>query len=170
MEQGQATFRPGSVRHAGTTVKSGLRYVIGGFIAVAGRVEHVRRLNERGNFLLLEPQVDSQGLRRAAQLFEWALLLNHKCSLCYLNSADAYLRLQEPRRAEEALRAHIELLPRDSDGHFTLGLALRAQNRQAVCVRRHRSTNPPQTRSALSVACATRMPTCRHVLLLPCLP
>ena len=51
MPQGYATFRPGSVRHAGSTVTSGLRYVIGGFIAVADRVEHVRRLNERGNRL-----------------------------------------------------------------------------------------------------------------------
>lgn len=31
------------VRHAGSTVRSGLRYVLGGFIALNNRVEHVRQ-------------------------------------------------------------------------------------------------------------------------------
>ncbi|KAL1510698.1 hypothetical protein AB1Y20_006993 [Prymnesium parvum] len=129
MEQGQATFRPGSVRHAGSTVTGGLRYVIGGFIAVADQVEHVRRLNERGNRLLLDPAVDEHGLRRAARLFNWSLALNPSCSLCHQNAADALLRLGEPERAEHALRAQLQLLPRDSDAHFALGVALRAQSR-----------------------------------------
>ena len=44
MDQGQVTFRPGSVRHAGAQVRKGLRYVLAGFIAVENRVEHVRRI------------------------------------------------------------------------------------------------------------------------------
>ena len=35
----------GSVRHAGAAIRSGVRYMIGGFVAVADQVEHVRRLN-----------------------------------------------------------------------------------------------------------------------------
>lgn len=131
MEQGHATFRPGSVRHAGSTVTSGLRYVIGGFIAVADRVEHVRRLNERGNRLLLDPEVDQSGLQRAHQLFDWSLALNHKCSLCHQNAADALLRLGRAEAAEVSLRAQIALLPRDSDARFSLGVSLKEQGRHA---------------------------------------
>ena len=47
------TFRQGSVRHAGAAIRSGVRYMIGGFVAVADQVEHVRRLNERGNRLVI---------------------------------------------------------------------------------------------------------------------
>ena len=53
MPQGHATFRPGSVRHAGASISSGLRYIIGGFIALENKVEHVRRLVERGQRFLL---------------------------------------------------------------------------------------------------------------------
>lgn len=48
----------GSVRHAGAAITSGLRYVLAGFIALEDRVEHVRRLNERGH---------SRALRAAAE-------------------------------------------------------------------------------------------------------
>jgi len=91
MAQGHATFRPGGVRHGGHPVHSGVRYVIGGFIALADKVEHVRRLNERGNRLLLAtPQqqpdastADEAPLRRAERLFEWGLMLNPLCTLCH---------------------------------------------------------------------------------------
>lgn len=48
MEQGQCTFRPGSVRHGGAKVTSGERYILGGFLLISDRVEHVRRLNNQG--------------------------------------------------------------------------------------------------------------------------
>ena len=78
MEQGQCTFRPGSeaprgsnsatpscrqrvrgarscpslcfagVRHGGHKVSAGERYIIGGFLLIADRVEHVRRLQNQG--------------------------------------------------------------------------------------------------------------------------
>ena len=53
MEQGHVTFRPGSARHAGAAISGGLRYIIGGFIAVDDRIEHVRRLNDRGNRMVV---------------------------------------------------------------------------------------------------------------------
>ena len=48
MDAGHATFRPGSVRHGGHTVTRGERYIIGAFILIEDKVEHVRRLNGRG--------------------------------------------------------------------------------------------------------------------------
>ena len=129
MAQGHATFRPGSVRHAGSAVSAGVRYVVGGFIAVADKVEHVRRLNERGNKILLSSP-DPMLLMEAERLFKWGLLLNANCSLCHQNLGDTYLRLDQPAQAEESLRQQIQLLPRDSDAYFALGNALRGQARQ----------------------------------------
>lgn len=128
MEQGHVTFRPGAVRHAGAAVTSGLRYVVGGFIAVANKVEHVRRLNERGSRILIDSPNAVQ-LREAERQFQWALALNPNCSLCYQNLGDTYLRLEQPAQAEAALRQQIALLPRDSDAYFALGNALRGQDR-----------------------------------------
>lgn len=126
MPQGHATFRPGAVRHMGSAVSGGVRYVVGGFIAAADKVEHVRRLNERGNKILLD-EPDEGALKTAEGLFRYGLLLNSNCSLCHQNLGDTYLRLEQPDQAEESLRRQIELLPRDSDAHFALGNALRGQ-------------------------------------------
>ena len=126
MPQGHATFRPGAVRHAGSAVSAGVRYVIGGFIAVADKVEHVRRLNERGNKILLASP-NEMGLLEAERLFRWGLLLNANCSLCHQNLGDTYLRLEQPADAEASLKHQIQLLPRDSDAYFALGNAIRGQ-------------------------------------------
>jgi len=128
MDQGHATFRPGSVRHAGSTVHAGLRYVVGGFIAVSDKVEHVRRLNERGNRILLQDPGTAE-LEQAGRLFEWAIRLNGQCSLCHQNMADVHLRLDRPQDAEKSSRTQIQLLPKDSDAYFALGVSLRAQSR-----------------------------------------
>jgi len=129
MAQGHATFRPGSIRHGGHAVESGVRYVLGGFIAVADRVEHVRRLNERGNRLMLASPGDEAAMLRAERLFRWGVMLNPNCSLCFQNLGDTYLRLEQPAAAEAELTKQIRLLPRDSDAYFGLGNALRSQER-----------------------------------------
>jgi len=129
MPQGHVTFRPGMVRHGGSAISSGLRYVVGGFIAVADKVEHVRRLNERGNRLLLMPSQTPQTLTRAERLFSLGLELNPRCSLCNSNRGDALIRLERHAEAEEAYRAQTALLARDNDAWFGLGVALRAQKR-----------------------------------------
>jgi hypothetical protein len=49
MDAGVATFRPGSVRHGGRRVTNGTRYVLGCFLLLEDRVEHVRRLKNRGS-------------------------------------------------------------------------------------------------------------------------
>ena len=160
MAQGHATFRPGSVRHSGSTVTAGLRYVVGGFIAVNERVEHVRRrpthralplpcifprctadsvrrvcgiqvrrLNERGNKILLQSSPTEPELGRAEKLFRWAQSINPTCTLCHQNLGDTLLRLDRPVEAEAALRSQLVLLPRDSDAFFALGNALTVQQR-----------------------------------------
>jgi len=129
MPQGHATFRPGAVRHGGHPVTSGVRYVIGGFIAAADRVEHVRRLNERGNRILMGSSPTAIEMEHAARLFSYALVLNPHCSLCYQNLGDVHLQLDEPAKAEQSLRRQIELLPRDADAHYALGNALRRLER-----------------------------------------
>jgi len=48
MDVGGATFRPGSVRHGGSKVTGGVRFILGGFLLIQDRVEHVRRLKNRG--------------------------------------------------------------------------------------------------------------------------
>ena len=48
MDQGHCTIRPGSVRHGGHPVSAGDRYILGAFLLIADRVEHVRRLNSQG--------------------------------------------------------------------------------------------------------------------------
>ena len=138
MPQGHATFRPGAVRHAGSAVSSGVRYVVGGFIAVQNKVEHVRRLNERGNKILLsEPK--EKDLLQAERLFWWGLMLNNNCSLCHQNLGDTYLRLDQPADAEAALRKQLTLLPRDSDAYYALGNALRGQEREADALEAYES-------------------------------
>ena len=42
-----------------------------------------------------------------------------------------HLSLDKNAEAEAALRRHVELLPRDSDAFYSLGLALRSQDREA---------------------------------------
>ena len=84
MEQGQCTFRPGSVRHGGNKVTTGERYILGGFLLISDRVEHVRRLNNQGR------EARNQGdLPRARRLFRWALKINPKCATCLKNWAEA---------------------------------------------------------------------------------
>ena len=129
MGRGHVTFRPGAVRHAGHAVTSGVRYVLGGFIMAADKVEHVRRLSERGSRQLQAPSPSEEGLRGAERLFNWALSLNGDCSHCHSNLGATYLRLQQPAQAEAVLRKQLALLPTDSDAYFSLGSALRAQKR-----------------------------------------
>ena len=137
MGQGHVTFRPGSVRHAGAPIDSGLRYVIGAFVALADKVEHVRRLVERGNRLLMmvdAGQAGEEHLQYAGKLFRWGLTLNANCTLCHQSLGDVLLRLGQPKEAEASMRAQIALLPREADGHFALGVALRRQGRNQEAV------------------------------------
>jgi len=132
MEQGHCTLRPGSVRHGGHPVTAGERYILGAFLLIADRVEHVRRLQNQGRAARGRGE-----LRAARMLFKWALKINPKCATCLKNWAEALTVSPDgtavsPKlaaAAEEKLRRALELLPRDSDALYSLGALLSSQGR-----------------------------------------
>lgn len=119
MDVGEATWRPGSVRHGGHRVTSGERYILGAFFLLSDRVEHVRRLKNRGSELRSNGDVEG-----AVKHFKWALEINPTCSTCMKDLAEAYVATNALDEAEKWLRASLDLLPRDSDALFSLGVVL----------------------------------------------
>ena len=125
MDVGHGTFRPGSVRHGGHRVYEGTRYVLGAFLLLEDRVEHVRRLKNRGSELRR-----AQDLEGAAKHFEWALAMNPKCTTCLKDWAEILHRQKKFKEAEEMMRRALDLLEfKDSDGLFTLGMLLSEEGR-----------------------------------------
>ena len=137
MEQGECTLRPGSVRHGGHPVTAGDRYILGAFLLIADRVEHVRRLNNQGR--AARSKMD---LPRARKLFRWALKINPQCATCLKNWAEAISYTPEgvelsPKfaaAAEDKLRQAVHLLPDDSDGWFSLGVLLSKMGRKPEAI------------------------------------
>jgi len=125
MDVGQGTFRPGSVRHGGHRVTRGTRYILGAFLLLEDRVEHVRRLKNRGSKLRREGE-----LVKAARYFEWALAINPRCVTCLKDWAEILLAGKDFVGAEKKIREALALLDnKDSDALFTLGLLLSEQGR-----------------------------------------
>ena len=92
------------------------------------QVEHVRRLNERGNRLLLQSDPSDADLVQAERLFGWALLLNPDCSLCHLNRADAQIQRGDAPAAEGSLRRP-KRRPKGPTGRVRCGPSLRTKSR-----------------------------------------
>jgi len=125
MDVGHGTFRPGSVRHGGHKVTKGTRYILGAFLLITDRVEHVRRLKNRGSER--RRQGDLEG---ATKLFEWALDLNPVCVTCLKDWAEILVTQKNYPAAESKVRRALELLEeRDSDGLFSLGVILSEQGK-----------------------------------------
>lgn len=125
MDVGHGTFRPGSVRHGGHRVSGGTRYILGAFLLLEDRVEHVRRLKNRGSDLRRVPDLDG-----AAKHFEWALAMNPKCTTCLKDWAEILHTKKQFPEAEQKIRRVLELLEfKDSDALFTLGLLLSEQGK-----------------------------------------
>jgi tetratricopeptide (TPR) repeat protein len=125
MDVGHGTFRPGSVRHGGHRVTAGTRYILGAFLLLDDKVEHVRRLKNKGSEIRR-----TNDLERASQYFEWALALNPKCTTCLKDWAEILHTQKRHAEAEEKIRHALELLEnKDSDALFTLGVLLSAQGR-----------------------------------------
>jgi len=120
MDVGHGTFRPGSVRHGGHKVTDGTRYILGAFLLIEDRVEHVRRLKNRGSEMRRK-----QNLEGAAKHFEWALAINPKCTTCLKDWAEILLTQKRYDEAEEKIREVLTLLEeKDSDALFSLGVIL----------------------------------------------
>jgi tetratricopeptide (TPR) repeat protein len=136
MDVGHVTFRPGSVRHGGHRVTWGTRYVLGAFLLIEDRVEHVRRLKNRGSDLRR-----AGDLVAAAQHFEWALAINPQCTTCLKDWAEILYQQKQLDTAETKLRQALELLEyKDSDALFTLGLVLSEQGKDEECMDAYRQS------------------------------
>lgn len=120
MDVGHGTFRPGSVRHGGHKVTEGTRYILGAFLLIEDRVEHVRRLKNRGSDLRRSGQLEA-----AAKHFEWALAINPRCTTCLKDWAEILLTEKKYDQAEEKIRKVLDYLEeKDSDALFSLGVIL----------------------------------------------
>lgn len=125
MDVGHGTFRPGSVRHGGHRVTSGVRYILGAFLLIEDKPEHVRRLKNRGSEIRKAGELDT-----AAKYFEWALAINPRCTTCLKDWAEILLTQKKFAEAEAKIRQALDLLEhKDSDALFTLGILLSEQGK-----------------------------------------
>ena len=116
MDVGYGTFRPGSVRHGGHKVTGGVRYILGAFLLISNRVEHVRRLKNRGSDFRKSGDLDA-----AKRHFEWALAINPKCTTCMKDLGEVLLTQKNFDDAEKQIRTALALLEgKDSDALFTV--------------------------------------------------
>lgn len=136
MDVGFGTFRPGSVRHGGHRVEFGTRYILGSFLLIEDRVEHVRRMKNRGSKLRREGN-----LEEAMKHFEWALEINPKCTTCLKDLAEILHFKKDFSNAEIRIRKALELLEnQDSDALFTLGLILSEQGRDEESIQAYQKS------------------------------
>jgi len=119
MDAGRATWRPGSVRHGGHRVTAGERFIVGAFFLLEDRVEHVRRLKNRGSDLRGKGDLDG-----ALRHFDWALKINPKCATCLKDASEAAAMKDDLDASLFYLREALALLPNDSDALFSLGVLL----------------------------------------------
>ena len=118
MDVGYGIFRPGSIRHGGHQVTDGVRYILGAFLLLSDRVEHVRRLKNRGSDM--RKAGDFSG---ATKHFEWALAINPKCTTCMKDLGEVLLTQKNFVEAEEQIRKALDLLEgKDSDALFTVSI------------------------------------------------
>lgn len=133
MDVGGATFRPGSVRHGGAAVKAGERYILGAFMLIEDRVEHVRRLKNRG--AERRRAGDEEGAR---ELFHFALAINPRCVTCLKDLAELETNAGNLNEASRHLMSALDLTPDDSDALFSLGVLRTKQNRTSDALESYR--------------------------------
>ncbi|VEU35571.1 unnamed protein product [Pseudo-nitzschia multistriata] len=114
MDMGHCTIRPGGVRHCGNPLKSGTRYIIGGFCMNKKRVEHVRQLVNNC------PQRTSAKTTREA--LECAIALNPEFEGPYTPLAQIYENDGTPEKAKQVMEDCLRLAnPKSTASSYYLG-------------------------------------------------
>eukprot|EP00535_Pseudo-nitzschia_heimii_P002137 CAMPEP_0197183840 /NCGR_PEP_ID=MMETSP1423-20130617/8538_1 /TAXON_ID=476441 /ORGANISM="Pseudo-nitzschia heimii, Strain UNC1101" /LENGTH=549 /DNA_ID=CAMNT_0042634481 /DNA_START=64 /DNA_END=1713 /DNA_ORIENTATION=+ len=114
MDIGGCTIRPGGIRHCGNPLKSGERYIIGGFCMNKRRVEHVRQLvNNCPN------RNSPQKIREA---LECAIALNPGCDVAYSNLGQIYENQGDKNKAERVMEdCLLNANPKSCSSSYYLG-------------------------------------------------
>jgi len=114
MDVGHCTIRPGGIRHCGNPLKSGTRYIIGGFCMNKKRVEHVRQLGRNCE------QRDSPTKIREA--LECAIALNPEFDSPYSNLAHVYESQGNEQKAMQVMEDCLRLAnPKSPSSSYYLG-------------------------------------------------
>jgi tetratricopeptide (TPR) repeat protein len=126
MRCGQVAVRPGGVKHAGHAVKSGVRYVIGGFCMNRRTPESVRQL--------LTPcgPDDLSGSAPQLRALEAAVALNPHFFGSYTLLANEHKRLGNADKAQQILEYCLEHVhPLAGEAAYSLGMMYLDQGRHA---------------------------------------
>ena len=135
VERGCAVLHPGSVRHGGAELTSGVRYILVCFLFDATVVDHDRRCLLRANAALSKALSANRGsefsvalLREAVAEFDRSLLCGNaeKAESAHVGRGHALLELGEVAAAVAALEAAVERAPRNAFGLSTLAAARKA--------------------------------------------
>jgi len=114
MDVGQCTIRPGGIRHCGNPLKSGTRYIIGGFCMNKRRVEHVRQLVRN-----CEQRDSPQKIKSA---LECAIALNPGCDAAYSNLANIYETAGDVKKAKQVMLDCLDIAnPKSCASSYYLG-------------------------------------------------
>ena len=133
--RGCAVLHPGSVRHGGAELTSGVRYILVCFLFDATVVDHDRRCLLRANAALSKALSANRGsefsvalLREAVAEFDRSLLCGNaeKAESAHVGRGHALLELGETAAAVAALEAAVERAPRNAFGLSTLAAARKA--------------------------------------------
>ena len=129
MDVGQATIRPGGVRHCGHAVTSGTRYIIGGFCMNAKKVEHVRMLLGLGSEL-----ASQQKFEQARDVLYAAIALNPHFDGPYSHLADVLETLGDTTKAQQVLEHCLEHVnPNSGEIAYSLGVIYLNQEQYDKC-------------------------------------
>lgn len=119
MKQGEVTFRPSGLRHRGEPITKGERYVIGGFVTVAGEdsCEHTRQLLSRGTEALANGNTAD-----AKDLFEMAKDNSPNFSEIYMSYAHVLRKFADDEGALANYKRAFEINSRSADAAFMVGV------------------------------------------------
>ena len=117
MDVGACTVRPGGIRHAGNPLKSGERYIIGGFCMNKKRVEHVRQL--------VNNCVEKDSPKKIRAALECAIALNPGCDVAYSNLAQIYENQGDKLKAKQVMEDCLKKAnPKSCASSYYLGTTL----------------------------------------------